>query len=59
VRLIRAMFLMVSDRGADMAVQEVLFDERCLLRHAGAIMTEPDVALVELVANAWDAYAIS
>jgi hypothetical protein len=40
-----------------MAVQEVLFDERFLPRHAGAIMSEPDVALVELVANAWDAYA--
>jgi Histidine kinase-, DNA gyrase B-, and HSP90-like ATPase len=40
-----------------MAVQQVLFDERFLPRHAGAIMNEPDVALVELVANAWDAYA--
>jgi Histidine kinase-, DNA gyrase B-, and HSP90-like ATPase len=42
---------------ATMAVQEILFDERFLPRHAGAIMSEPDVALVELVANAWDAYA--
>ena len=40
-----------------MAVQEFLFDERFLPRHAGAIMSQPDVALVELVANAWDAYA--
>jgi len=40
-----------------MAVQEILFDERFLSRHAGAIMSEPDIALVELVANAWDAYA--
>jgi len=40
-----------------MAVQAFLFDERFLPRHAGAIMSEPDVALVELVANAWDAYA--
>jgi hypothetical protein len=40
-----------------MAEQPILFDERFLPRHAGAIMSEPDVALVELVANAWDAYA--
>jgi len=39
------------------AQQLVLFDPRFLDRHAGAIMSDPGVALVELVANAWDAYA--
>jgi hypothetical protein len=33
------------------------FDPRFLDRHAGPIITDLSVALVELVANAWDAYA--
>jgi len=37
--------------------QGTLFEERFLGRYAGAIMDDPTVALVELVANAWDAYA--
>lgn len=37
--------------------QGTLFEERFLGRYAGAIMADPTVALVELVANAWDAYA--
>jgi hypothetical protein len=37
--------------------QGTLFDERFLGRYAGAIMSDPTTALVELVANAWDAYA--
>ncbi len=37
--------------------QGTLFDERFLGRYAGAIMADPTTALVELVANAWDAYA--
>ena len=37
--------------------QGILFDERFLDRHAGAIITDTAVAVVELVANAWDAYA--
>ncbi|WP_225772034.1 ATP-binding protein [Inquilinus sp. Marseille-Q2685] len=40
-----------------MAQQEVLFDQRFLDKHAGAIISDPAVAIVELVANAWDAYA--
>jgi hypothetical protein len=35
----------------------LFFDERFLDRHAGAIITDPEVAIVELVANAWDAWA--
>lgn len=38
--------------------QGTLFEERFLGRYAGAIMADPTVALVELVANAWDAYAM-
>lgn len=33
------------------------FDQRFLDRHAGSIISDHSVALVELVANAWDAYA--
>jgi len=34
-----------------------LFEERFLGRYAGSIMSDPTIAIVELVANAWDAYA--
>ncbi|MCW8199856.1 ATP-binding protein [Verminephrobacter aporrectodeae subsp. tuberculatae] len=38
--------------------QKTLFyDERFLDRYAGAIITDPATAIVELVANCWDAYA--
>ena len=37
--------------------QGTLFDERFLERYAGAIINDPEVAIVELVANAWDAWA--
>lgn len=35
----------------------VLFDHRFMERHAGSIIVDPAVAIVELVANAWDAWA--
>lgn len=35
----------------------VLFEERFLDKHAGPIISDTEVALVELVANCWDAYA--
>lgn len=34
-----------------------LFDERFLDKHAGSIIGDSSVAIVELVANAWDAFA--
>lgn len=37
--------------------QLLAFDQRFLDRHAGPIISDLSVALVELVANAWDAYA--
>src|SRR5258708_6991066 len=37
--------------------QAVLFDERFLDKHAGPIMADTAVAVVELIANAWDAFA--
>jgi hypothetical protein len=42
-----------------MASEQLLlsFDQRFLDRHAGPIISDLSVALVELVANAWDAYA--
>lgn len=35
----------------------LLFDDRFMERHAGSIIADPAVAIVELVANAWDAWA--
>lgn len=35
----------------------LLFDERFLENYAGSIITDPSTAIVELVANCWDAYA--
>ena len=40
-----------------MAQRQLCFDERWLPRHAGKVMADPLTALVELNANAWDAYA--
>ena len=37
--------------------QGILFADRFLDRYAGSIISDPAVAIVELVANAWDAYA--
>lgn len=37
--------------------QGILFDNRFLDKHAGSIISDPAIAIVELVANAWDAYA--
>lgn len=41
----------------DEFTQEPLFEEHYLLRTLGALAHSPDVALTELVANAWDAGA--
>jgi hypothetical protein len=38
-------------------VSGVLFEGRFLERYAGAIIADPAVAIVELVANAWDSWA--
>lgn len=37
--------------------QPYLYDERFLNKYAGNIVTDPATAIVELVANCWDAYA--
>jgi hypothetical protein len=37
--------------------QGILFADRFLDKYGGAIISDPAVAIVELVANAWDAYA--
>jgi hypothetical protein len=34
-----------------------LFEDDCLIRSLGGIVSQPEVALTELVANAWDANA--
>lgn len=40
-----------------MEQRTLLYDERFLESYAGAIITDPATAMVELVANCWDAYA--
>jgi Histidine kinase-, DNA gyrase B-, and HSP90-like ATPase len=37
--------------------QSLLYDERFLESYAGSIMMDPATAIMELVANCWDAYA--
>ena len=37
--------------------QQVLFEDRFLENFVGSIVTDPAIAIVELVANCWDAYA--
>ncbi len=39
-------------------VQGSLFEEDYLLRTLGSLVHLPDIALTELVANAWDAGAV-
>jgi hypothetical protein len=41
----------------DILEQEPLFDERFLNNYAGNIISDPTTAIVELIANCWDAYA--
>lgn len=41
----------------EMEQRTLLYDERFLESYAGAIITDPATAIVELVANCWDAYA--
>ena len=43
--------------GPDKKILPNLFSEQFLDRHAGKIITDPNVAIVELVANCWDAGA--
>lgn len=40
-----------------MEQRTLLYDERFLESYAGSIITDPSTAIVELVANCWDAYA--
>ena len=40
-----------------MEQQSLLYDERFLESYAGSIMSDPGTAIMELVANCWDAYA--
>lgn len=35
----------------------LLFDQRFMPKYAGALISDPAIAVVELIANAWDAYA--
>jgi len=48
---------MPTDRTLDDYQTKLTFDRRFLDRYAGSIVQDPRIALVELVANCWDAYA--
>ncbi len=48
---------MATSKEAAPKSQGTFFDARFLGLYAGPIMSDPTTALVELVANAWDAYA--
>ena len=48
---------MATSKGPVPKGQGTFFDARFLGLYAGPIMSDPTTALVELVANAWDAYA--
>lgn len=50
---------MMREEGTMTKRIEVLFDERFLDKHAGAIISDTAIAIVELVANTWDAFASS
>ncbi len=41
----------------EQVVYKSLFEDDYLIRSLGTIVTQPDIALTELVANAWDAGA--
>ena len=43
--------------GRKLEQQPFFYDERFLETYAGAIITDPAIAIVELVANCWDAYS--
>lgn len=40
-----------------MQQEEIFYEDRFLESWAGSIITNPSTAIVELVANCWDAYA--
>lgn len=44
-------------RGQELEQATLLYDERFLDSYAGSIINDPTIAIVELVANCWDAYA--
>jgi hypothetical protein len=56
-RLATNSVLVASQRGSRMEQTDLFFDDRFLDTYAGSIITDPATAIVELVANSWDAYA--
>ena len=47
----------VRRSGLGMKQQPLMFEARFLDKHAGEIISSTTIAIVELVANTWDAYA--
>lgn len=47
----------MSKKVSDLRYQQTLFEENYLKREYKTLTTNPEVALTELVANAWDAGA--
>ncbi|WP_233622385.1 ATP-binding protein [Burkholderia multivorans] len=46
-----------SSKNAGLQQEDLFYEDRFLESWAGAIITNPSTAIVELVANCWDAYA--
>ncbi len=46
-----------SSNSARLQQEDLFYEDRFLESWAGAIITNPSTAIVELVANCWDAYA--
>lgn len=57
IRLILVTLHMELSNMEEKAIMSSLFEEDYILRSLGSIVTQPDIALTELVANAWDAGA--
>lgn len=51
------MKLNLPPRESNLEQRTLLYDERFLESYAGPIITDPSTAIVEVVANCWDAYA--
>jgi len=46
-----------SSNNENLQQEDLFYEDRFLESWAGAIVTNPSTAIVELVANCWDAYA--
>lgn len=50
-------FIEIKREGWSVQQEDIFYENRFLESWAGSIITNPSTAIVELVANCWDAYA--